>query len=115
MTLERRSITVEAMEVMTVAMMMIISMTLTMEMKEMRVDYLGGGCSSKRYEDEQLWLHHETQCSLVAAVSIHICSSLGIFQLFDRKFVDAVLNEWQRTMMDLPAGFRQACEMVGLS
>ncbi|KAF9685025.1 hypothetical protein SADUNF_Sadunf03G0011400 [Salix dunnii] len=31
--------------------------------------------------------------------------------LFDRKFVDAVLNEWQKTMMDLPAGFRQAYEM----
>ncbi|KAL7205856.1 hypothetical protein ACSBR2_018721 [Camellia fascicularis] len=35
-----------------------------------------------------------------------------VFQeLFDRKFVDAVLNEWQRTMMDLPAGLRQAYEM----
>ncbi|XP_071931203.1 uncharacterized protein [Coffea arabica] len=35
-----------------------------------------------------------------------------VFQeLFDRKFVDAVLSEWQRTMMDLPAGFRQAYEM----
>ncbi|KAK4749964.1 hypothetical protein SAY87_027413 [Trapa incisa] len=32
-------------------------------------------------------------------------------ELFDRKFVDAVLNEWQKTMLDLPAGFRQACEM----
>ncbi|XP_030513240.2 protein RETICULATA-RELATED 1, chloroplastic [Rhodamnia argentea] len=32
-------------------------------------------------------------------------------ELFDRKFVNAVLNEWQKTMMDLPAGFRQACEM----
>ncbi|GLT41928.1 hypothetical protein SLA2020_159550 [Shorea laevis] len=32
-------------------------------------------------------------------------------ELFDRKFVDAVLNEWHRTMMDLPAGFRQAYEM----
>ncbi|KAL9321472.1 hypothetical protein ACSQ67_013311 [Phaseolus vulgaris] len=32
-------------------------------------------------------------------------------RLFDRKFVDAVLNEWQRTMMDLPAGLRQAYEM----
>ncbi|MBA0655334.1 hypothetical protein Goklo_007830 [Gossypium klotzschianum] len=32
-------------------------------------------------------------------------------QLFDRKFVDAVLNEWHKTMMDLPAGFRQAYEM----
>ncbi|OIW17912.1 hypothetical protein TanjilG_19881 [Lupinus angustifolius] len=32
-------------------------------------------------------------------------------ELFDRKFVDAVLNEWQKTMMDLPAGFRQAYEM----
>ncbi|KAL0348262.1 UNVERIFIED_CONTAM: hypothetical protein Sangu_1054000 [Sesamum angustifolium] len=31
--------------------------------------------------------------------------------LFDRKFLDAVLNEWQKTMMDLPAGFRQAYEM----
>ncbi|GAY67181.1 hypothetical protein CUMW_254540 [Citrus unshiu] len=32
-------------------------------------------------------------------------------ELFDRKFVDAVLNEWMKTMMDLPAGFRQAYEM----
>ncbi|KAA8536529.1 hypothetical protein F0562_029007 [Nyssa sinensis] len=32
-------------------------------------------------------------------------------ELFDRKFVDAVLNEWQRTVMDLPAGLRQAYEM----
>ncbi|PKI74832.1 hypothetical protein CRG98_004604 [Punica granatum] len=32
-------------------------------------------------------------------------------ELFDRKFIDAVLNEWHKTMMDLPAGFRQACEM----
>lgn len=32
--------------------------------------------------------------------------------MFDRKFVDAVLNEWQKTMLDLPAGLRQAYEMV---
>ncbi|XP_060167726.1 protein RETICULATA-RELATED 1, chloroplastic-like [Lycium barbarum] len=32
-------------------------------------------------------------------------------ELFDRKFVDAVLNEWQKTMMDLPPGLRQAYEM----
>lgn len=32
-------------------------------------------------------------------------------ELFDRKFLEAVLNEWQKTMMDLPAGFRQAYEM----
>lgn len=32
-------------------------------------------------------------------------------ELFDKKFVDAVLNEWQKTMLDLPAGFRQAYEM----
>ncbi|XP_042508951.1 protein RETICULATA-RELATED 1, chloroplastic-like [Macadamia integrifolia] len=32
-------------------------------------------------------------------------------ELFDRKFVDAVLHEWQKTMMDLPAGLRQAYEM----
>jgi hypothetical protein len=32
-------------------------------------------------------------------------------EIFDRKFVDAVLNEWQKTMMDLPAGLRQAYEM----
>ncbi|KAL3843705.1 hypothetical protein ACJIZ3_001108 [Penstemon smallii] len=36
-------------------------------------------------------------------------------ELFDRKFVDAVLNEWQKTMMDLPAGLRQAYEMGLLS
>ncbi|KAG5625585.1 hypothetical protein H5410_010803 [Solanum commersonii] len=32
-------------------------------------------------------------------------------ELFDRKFVDAVLNEWQKTMLDLPPGLRQAYEM----
>ncbi|XP_010272809.1 PREDICTED: protein RETICULATA-RELATED 1, chloroplastic-like [Nelumbo nucifera] len=32
-------------------------------------------------------------------------------ELFDRKFVDAVLHEWHKTMMDLPAGLRQAYEM----
>lgn len=32
-------------------------------------------------------------------------------ELFDRKFLDAVLNEWQKTIMDLPAGIRQAFEM----
>ncbi|KAI4299010.1 hypothetical protein L6164_032508 [Bauhinia variegata] len=32
-------------------------------------------------------------------------------ELFDRKFVDAVLNEWQKTAADLPAGLRQAYEM----
>ncbi|PHT41500.1 hypothetical protein CQW23_20354 [Capsicum baccatum] len=32
-------------------------------------------------------------------------------ELFDRKFVDAVLNEWQKTMIDLPPGLRQAYEM----
>ncbi|XP_047334264.1 protein RETICULATA-RELATED 1, chloroplastic [Impatiens glandulifera] len=36
-------------------------------------------------------------------------------ELFDRKFVDAVLNEWQKTIMDLPAGLRQAYEMGLLS
>lgn len=36
---------------------------------------------------------------------------LVLQELFDRKFVDAVLNEWQKTMMDLPAGIRQAYEM----
>lgn len=40
------------------------------------------------------------------------CLWVYILQLFDRKFVDAVLNEWQKTMMDLPAGLRQAYEMV---
>eukprot|EP00262_Sarcandra_glabra_P006398 TRINITY_DN1865_c2_g1_i4.p1 TRINITY_DN1865_c2_g1~~TRINITY_DN1865_c2_g1_i4.p1 ORF type:complete len:525 (-),score=91.26 TRINITY_DN1865_c2_g1_i4:170-1744(-) len=32
-------------------------------------------------------------------------------ELFDRKFVDAVLQEWHKTMMNLPAGLRQAYEM----
>ncbi|KAG8373187.1 hypothetical protein BUALT_Bualt12G0145000 [Buddleja alternifolia] len=32
-------------------------------------------------------------------------------ELFDRKFVDSVLNEWGKVMMDLPAGFRLAYEM----
>ncbi|KAJ0964353.1 hypothetical protein J5N97_029475 [Dioscorea zingiberensis] len=32
-------------------------------------------------------------------------------EIYDRKFVDAVLQEWYKTIADLPAGFRQACEM----
>ncbi|KAJ3671717.1 hypothetical protein LUZ60_007796 [Juncus effusus] len=32
-------------------------------------------------------------------------------QLFDRKFVDAVLQEWCKTMVNLPAGLCQAYEM----
>ncbi|KAJ4967232.1 hypothetical protein NE237_019081 [Protea cynaroides] len=32
-------------------------------------------------------------------------------ELYDKKFVDAVLHEWQKTMLDLPAGLRQAYEM----
>ncbi|XP_073013316.1 protein RETICULATA-RELATED 6, chloroplastic [Typha latifolia] len=32
-------------------------------------------------------------------------------ELFDRKFVDAVLQEWYKTMVNLPAGLRQAYEM----
>ncbi|KAJ6818534.1 protein RETICULATA-RELATED 1, chloroplastic [Iris pallida] len=36
---------------------------------------------------------------------------LVLEELFDRKFVDAVLQEWYKTMMELPAGLRQAYEM----
>ncbi|XP_022855107.1 protein RETICULATA-RELATED 1, chloroplastic-like isoform X1 [Olea europaea var. sylvestris] len=36
---------------------------------------------------------------------------IALPELFDRKFIDAVLNEWQKTMMDLPPGLRQAYEM----
>ncbi|KAJ4824156.1 hypothetical protein Tsubulata_033624 [Turnera subulata] len=32
-------------------------------------------------------------------------------EIFDRKFVDAVLSEWHKTMAHLPAGLRQAYEM----
>ncbi|CAL9079353.1 hypothetical protein MUK42_27194 [Musa troglodytarum] len=32
-------------------------------------------------------------------------------ELFDRKFVDAVLQEWYKSMINLPAGLRQAYEM----
>ncbi|KAG9459622.1 hypothetical protein H6P81_004130 [Aristolochia fimbriata] len=36
---------------------------------------------------------------------------LVLQELFDRKFVDAVLQEWYKTMKDLPAGLQQAYEM----
>ncbi|KAF3776099.1 RETICULATA-RELATED 1 protein [Nymphaea thermarum] len=36
---------------------------------------------------------------------------LVLQELFDRKFVEAVLQEWSKTMMHLPAGLRQAYEM----
>ncbi|XP_066358623.1 protein RETICULATA-RELATED 1, chloroplastic-like [Miscanthus floridulus] len=32
-------------------------------------------------------------------------------ELFNREFVEAVLQEWCKTMSNLPAGLRQACEM----
>lgn len=51
-------------------------------------------------------------CSFNLTIPEGMAAILSLLQLFDRKFVDAVLNEWQRTMMDLPAGFRQAYEMV---
>jgi hypothetical protein len=37
---------------------------------------------------------------------------LFLRQLFNREFVEAVLQEWCKTMSNLPAGLRQACEMV---
>ncbi|KAI3448318.1 hypothetical protein Pfo_004983 [Paulownia fortunei] len=36
-------------------------------------------------------------------------------ELFDRKFVDAVLNEWQKTMMDLPAGSAQMVRFLAIN
>ncbi|KAI3909362.1 hypothetical protein MKW98_007886, partial [Papaver atlanticum] len=36
-------------------------------------------------------------------------------ELFGRKFLDSVLNEWHKTVMDLPAGIRQGYEMGWLS
>ncbi|KAL4592421.1 hypothetical protein LXL04_005415 [Taraxacum kok-saghyz] len=33
-------------------------------------------------------------------------------ELYDRKFLEAVLNEWEKTMMDLPSGLCQAYEMI---
>ncbi|KAI3888665.1 hypothetical protein MKW92_011649 [Papaver armeniacum] len=36
-------------------------------------------------------------------------------ELFGRKFLDSVLNEWHKTAMDLPAGIRQGYEMGWLS
>ncbi|KAK4800462.1 hypothetical protein SAY86_020949 [Trapa natans] len=32
-------------------------------------------------------------------------------EFFELKFIEAVLSEWHKTVTDLPAGFRQACEM----
>jgi hypothetical protein len=34
-------------------------------------------------------------------------------QMFDRKYVEAILQEWFKTISDLPAGIRQAVELVG--
>lgn len=33
-------------------------------------------------------------------------------QMFDRKYVEAILQEWFKTVSDLPAGIRQAVELV---
>uniref|UniRef100_A0A803MPC8 Uncharacterized protein n=1 Tax=Chenopodium quinoa TaxID=63459 RepID=A0A803MPC8_CHEQI len=35
--------------------------------------------------------------------------------LFDRVFIDAVLSEWQKTLLELPTGIRQACEPDAIS
>jgi len=103
------------MEVMMTVMMMITLMTLMMVMRVTRGDYLGEGCFLKRLECclRDLLTHHYDdanilcKCFYLTIISIFVC-----WQLFDRKFVDAVLNEWHKTVMDLPAGFRQAYEMV---
>jgi len=105
-TLERVSIMVVAMEVTIMVMMMITLMNSMMVMREMMMDFLGVGCFSQRYEN---------LIFLFMYFIVMVSRSNGIYvivQIFDRKFVDAVLNEWQKTMMDLPAGLRQAYEMV---
>jgi hypothetical protein len=33
-------------------------------------------------------------------------------QMFDRKYLEAILHEWFKTMSDLPSGIRQAVELV---
>ena len=33
-------------------------------------------------------------------------------QMFDRKYVEAILQEWFKTISDLPAGIKQAVELV---
>lgn len=37
---------------------------------------------------------------------------VGRVQMFDREFVEAILQEWFKTVSDLPAGIRQAVELV---
>jgi hypothetical protein len=36
-------------------------------------------------------------------------------QIFDRKIVAAVLQEWFKTINDLPSGIRQAVELVSFA
>lgn len=38
--------------------------------------------------------------------------SVVAMQMFDRKYVEAILQEWFKTISDLPAGIRQAVELV---
>jgi hypothetical protein len=33
-------------------------------------------------------------------------------QMFDRKYVEAILQEWFKTINNLPIGIRQAVELV---
>uniref|UniRef100_A0A803MGL3 Uncharacterized protein n=1 Tax=Chenopodium quinoa TaxID=63459 RepID=A0A803MGL3_CHEQI len=40
---------------------------------------------------------------------------ISLPELFDRVFIDAVLSEWQKTLLELPAGIRQACELGAVS
>ncbi|KAK9663966.1 hypothetical protein RND81_14G009800 [Saponaria officinalis] len=36
-------------------------------------------------------------------------------ELYDRVFIESVLNEWQKTLKDLPEGMRLACELGAVS
>ena len=48
-------------------------------------------------------------------ISISPTCACFLYQLFDRATVEAVLQEWFRTMADLPAGLRRAVELVSLN
>lgn len=60
--------------------------------------------------------HNDKHLFFLLYLDVDICSysliCINFLQLFDRELIKAVLNEWQKTMIDLPAGIRQACEMV---
>lgn len=63
--------------------------------------------------NSQLWRFEDFYLGLKFLHTPHLIVFCD--QLFDRETVEAVLQEWYKSIKDLPSGFRRAVELVCIS